>query len=385
MTDFDTQTVVAGAGVVGLACAAALAHAGREVIVLEADRGIGHGVSSRNSEVIHAGIYYPTGSLKADLCVRGRQLLYEHCRLRHIDARAIGKLIVATDQTEVEGLESLNQRAIDNGVDDITMIDGATAMRMQPGLHCVAALHSPSTGIIDSHTYMVSLQAELENHAGIVVFNSPIEQIDIRQHGGFDLTIGGDSVTTLSSREFINSAGLNAVPLAQRISGLDSASIPEAQYAKGNYFGLQGKTPFSTLIYPAPVVGGLGVHLTLDIGHQARFGPDVEWLDQYLTDKNTSGTFVSEHFDYAVDGARADSFYEAIRRYWPALPDNALVPDYSGVRPKIAYRDNRAIDFEISTRDQHGVAGLVNLFGIESPGLTSSLAIAELVQTSLQS
>lgn len=383
MTEYNVQTVVVGAGVVGLACAAELARSGREVLVLEAEPFIGHGVSSRNSEVIHAGIYYPPGSLKAQVCVRGKQLLYEHCRQRHVDARAIGKLIVATTQGEIEGLESLNKRAIENGVDDIELIDAKTAMQWQPGLRCVAALHSPSTGIIDSHSFMVSLQAELESHGGMVVCNSPVDRIDIKNDGGFDLTISGDSAMTLSTGELVNSAGLNAVPLAHRTHNLDSCTIPQARYAKGNYFGLKGRAPFSKLIYPAPVVGGLGVHLTLDIGNQARFGPDVEWLDPQNTDSTTGGNYVSEQFNYEVDPARADSFYEAIRRYWPALPDNALIPDYAGMRPKIAYEDGRDIDFEISTPEQHRIDGLINLFGIESPGLTSSLAIAEIVRNAL--
>lgn len=377
MQTIDVQAVVIGAGVVGLAVAASLAKAGREVFVLEANAAIGQGVSSRNSEVIHAGIYYPPKSVKASVCVRGRHLLYQHCKQHNVTAKPIGKLIVATKADELTGLNTLFQRATENGVDDIKLLDQNTAMDMQPGLQCIAALHSPSTGIIDSHHFMLSLHAEIENNGGMVVCNTPVERIACRGDY-FTLTVGGDSAMTLNCREVINSTGLHAVALAKNTTGLPSCSIPAAQFAQGNYFRLQGKAPFTKLIYPAPVSGGLGVHLTLDIGGQARFGPDVQWLDA-----ESHTTLDPDAFNYQVDPRRSDSFYAAIRTYWPDLPDNALQPDYAGVRPKIAASDSGGPDFNISTHTQHGVKGLVNLYGIESPGLTSSLAIAEIVAQAL--
>ncbi|OED39933.1 FAD-dependent oxidoreductase [Chromatiales bacterium (ex Bugula neritina AB1)] len=373
MSEYPVQTVVVGAGVVGLACAAALARSGREVLVLESEASIGQGVSSRNSEVIHAGIYYPPGSLKAEVCVRGRHLLYERCKTHHIKARAIGKLIVATTTDEIEALQRLAERAAANGVDDIEMLDGNTAMNQQPGLQCVAALHSPSTGILDSHGLLLSLHGEIENHDGMVVCRAPVTHAEIR-NGQFAVTVGGDSAMSITADELINCTSLNAVQFAAQLGHQAEGTIPRARYAKGNYFRVQGKVPFSKLIYPAPVAGGLGVHLTLDIGGQARFGPDVQWLE---AESATGG------FNYHVDPARAESFYNAIRKYWPALPDNALLPDYAGVRPKITREGSAEMDFEISTPAQHGVPGLINLFGIESPGLTSSLAIAEIVDNAL--
>lgn len=379
MQSTDVQTIVIGAGVVGLAVAASLAKAGREVYVLEAQSAIGQGVSSRNSEVIHAGIYYNPGSLKAKVCVHGRQLLYKHCEKHNVAAKAIGKLIVATADDELDGLNTLHQRALQNGVDDISLIDKHTAITMQPGLQCVAALHSPSTGIIDSHSLMVSLHGEIENHGGMVINRTQVEAIKATADH-FRLTTGGDSATDLTCTEVINCTGLNAVSLANRITALKPDSIPAARFAKGNYFRLQGRAPFSSLIYPAPVTGGLGVHLTIDIGGQARFGPDVEWLE---TESIDATSFHQDQFEYSVDPQRAESFYAAIRKYWPDLPDNALQPDYSGIRPKIERVDGSEIDFEISTETEHGIKGLVNLYGIESPGLTSSLAIAEIVTSAL--
>lgn len=369
----DIQTIVVGAGVVGLAIAAELARCGREVLVLDAESAIGQGVSSRNSEVIHAGIYYPPGSLKAQVCVRGKKLLYAHCEKHHITANGIGKLIVACDNNELAVLETLRQRALKNGVADITFVDADAAKNMQPGLQCCGALHSPSTGIVDSHSLMLSLHAEIENNGGMVVCNSVVSHIETGTDSTHTVTIkdDADTDTILRCNEVINSAGLHAVPLANKTLGLPINSIPQAKYAKGNYFKLQGRTPFSSLIYPAPVQGGLGVHLTIDIGGQARFGPDVEWLDDDALSETSP--------DYQVDPRRADSFYAAIRTYWPALPDNALLPDYAGIRPKIQRPGTADADFEIATHQQHGIAGLVNLYGIESPGLTSSLAIAEIV------
>ena len=364
----QVQTVVIGAGVVGLAVARQLALSGREVYVLESDSDFGQGVSSRNSEVIHAGIYYPTGSLKAQLCVRGKQLLYEYCKERHITANPIGKLIVATQQDELEQLRALKEKALANGVNDIQLLSSSDAIAMQPGLSCIAALHSPSTGVLDSHNFMLSMIGDIENNAGMVVFNATVKSLSASGNG-LTVTTGGDSSMTLQTSELINCAGINAVSLANKTTGLQPSCVPEAKFAKGNYFKLQGKSPFTMLIYPAPVVGGLGVHLTLDIAGNARFGPDVEWLGH------------PPPFDYQVDPARSESFYEAIRRYWPALTDNALQADYAGVRPKIS----TGTDFHISTPAEHGVDGLINLFGIESPGLTSSMAIAEYVSNALQS
>ena len=373
----QVQTVVVGAGVVGLAVAASLAKAGREVFVLEANAAIGQGVSSRNSEVIHAGIYYPPKSIKACVCVRGRHLLYEHCKQHHVTTRRIGKLIVATSTAEISALKNLYQRGIENGVDDLELIDRNTAMTMQPGLHCTAALHSPSTGIIDSHQFMLSLHAEIENNGSMVVCNAPVEKI-VCKNNLFSITVAGDSAMLLHSREVINCTGLHAVALAKTITGLPKKTIPTAQFAQGNYFRLQGRTPFTKLIYPAPVSGGLGVHLTIDIGGQARFGPDVQWLDA-----ESHNTLDPDVFSYRVDPKRADSFYAAIRTYWPDLPDNALQPDYAGVRPKIKAAESTGPDFNISTYAHHGIQGLVNLYCIESPGLTSSLAIAEMVTEAL--
>ncbi len=383
MTESTVQTLVIGAGVVGLACAAALARSGREVFVLERESAIGQGVSSRNSEVIHAGIYYTPGSLKAQLCRRGRDLLYAYADKRQINASKIGKLIVATSENENAKLDLLAARASQNGVEDLHKIDAATAIAMQPGLHCTAALHSPSTGIIDSHSLMISLVAEIEHYGGAVVCRAPVEHIDIANDRQLRVTVGGDDPMMLQCNEVINSSGLSAVAMARSTSGLSTQTIPRARFAKGNYFRLQGKAPFTMLIYPAPVDGGLGVHLTLDHGSQARFGPDVEWLDDDSPQQSDGAGF-----DYAVDPNRSKSFYSAIRTYWPELPDDALLADYSGIRPKAIYENPQSgksaeVDFQISTPSDHGIAGLVNLYGIESPGLTSSLAIAERVTLAL--
>jgi len=363
----DIETVVIGAGVVGLATARALANSGREVCVLEANADIGHGISSRNSEVIHAGIYYPKDSLKARLCVAGKHLLYEYCNERQISAKAVGKLIVATDDSETEALKAIQHKALNNGVSDIELIDAGTAMARQPQLNCTAALLSPSTGIVDSHSLMISLQGDVENNGGMVVCQSPVEEVS-ENNGVFTLTIGEPSSMDLRCRELINCSGLFATDIARRLKTSSGYTVPAPRFAKGNYFKLQGKAPFDMLIYPAPVTGGLGVHLTIDLAGQARFGPDVEWLDG------------SDLHDYGVDPGRSISFYEAIRKYWPALADGALQADYAGIRPKI----EGTTDFLFHTESQHGVKGLVNLLGIESPGLTSSLAIGEYVTQLLQ-
>lgn len=362
MSAADVDCVVIGAGVVGLAIARALAQSGREVLVAEATEAIGTGTSSRNSEVIHAGIYYPAGSLKARLCVRGKHLLYAYCAERGIPHKRLGKLIVATSAEQAAQLEGIAQRARANGVDDLQFISGEDAMRLEPALQCTAALVSPSTGIVDSHALMLAYQGDAENAGAQCVFHTPLVSGRVRPEGGFDLQFGGDDAMSLSCNVLINSAGLQAPALARRIDGVPAASIPTDYLCKGSYFTLSGRAPFSRLIYPVPQHAGLGVHLTLDMGGQAKFGPDTEWV----------GTE-----DYTLDPARAEVFYAAVRSYWPALPDDALAPGYTGIRPKISGPHEPAADFVIAGPAAHGVRGLVNLFGIESPGLTSSLALAE--------
>ena len=358
----SVDCVVIGAGVVGLAVARALALRGREVLVLEGADAIGTGTSSRNSEVIHAGIYYPKGSLKARLCVEGRDMLYAYCESRGIPHRRCGKLIVATSDDQVKALEGIQQRALANGVSDLQWLTRDQARALEPALECVAALLSPSTGIVDSHAFMLSLQGDLEHAGGIVALNSPVAHAEIRDGA---IVLEAADGTRLQARVLINAAGLQAPALASRIRGLDQRHVPEARYAKGNYFVLTGASPFSRLIYPVPEAAGLGVHLTLDMGHQAKFGPDVEWVDSAD--------------DLTVDPARGDGFYAEVRRYWPGLRDGALVPGYSGIRPKINGPHEAAADFCIQGPETHGMPGLVQLFGIESPGLTSALALGEYV------
>jgi L-2-hydroxyglutarate oxidase LhgO len=354
----EIDCAVIGAGVVGLAVARALALAGREVVVLESEGGIGTGTSSRNSEVIHAGIYYPEGSLKASLCVQGRQALYAYASERGIPFARCGKLIVATSGEQVSALEGIIAKARANGVDDLVLISREQAQAMEPQLQCVAAVHSPSTGIVDSHALMLSLQGDLENAGGMVAMKSPVERAECGQ--GFIDLIAQDG-TALRCASVVNAAGLHAPALARRFAGLPAAAVPTEYFAKGNYFILSGRAPFSRLVYPVPEPGGLGVHLTLDLGGQAKFGPDVQW--------------VASPDDLVVDPARGQAFYGEVRKYWPALPDGALVPGYAGIRPKISGPGEPASDFLIQGAAQHGITGLVNLFGIESPGLTSSLAI----------
>ena len=359
----SVDCLVVGAGVIGLAVARALALAGREVIVLEAAEGIGTGTSSRNSEVIHAGIYYPAGSLMARTCVAGRRMLYAYCRDKGIPHANCGKLIVATNAEEDAMLAGIKQRAEANGVEGMRVLTAAEAIGLEPNLRCTSALHSPATGIIDSHAFMLALQGDAENAGAVCVFHSPVT--GARAMGdGLVVSVGGSEPMTLSCRLLVNSAGLHAPVLARSIKGMPPDRIPNAYYAKGNYFTLSGRSPFSRLIYPVPVPGGLGVHLTIDLGGQARFGPDVEWIDD---------------IDYTVDPARADSFYSAVRKYWPALKDAALQPGYAGIRPKIVPRGGRAQDFVVQGPQTHAVRGLINLFGIESPGLTASLALADYV------
>ena len=355
----DADALVVGAGVIGLAVARALALAGRSVIVVEARAAFGEETSSRNSEVIHSGIYYPTGSLKARLCVEGRARLYEFCESHGVAHARCGKLIVAADESELAGLEGLARRGAANGVEGLRLLSGAEARAMEPDLACVGALHAPSTGILDSHGYMLALRGDAEAAGAAFAFRAPF--LAARRSGdGFDAEIGGDEPTRVKVGALVNCAGLAASRVARAIEG--SGAVPETLYAKGNYFALAGRSPFRRLIYPAPQTHGLGVHLTFDLAGQARFGPDVEWV---------------EALDYAVNPERGRGFAAAIRRYWPGLPDDALSPAYSGVRPKISGPNDPAADFRIDGPEAHGTPGLVNLYGIESPGLTSSLAIAE--------
>ena len=358
--------IVIGAGVVGLAVARALALTGREVMVLDAANAIGTGTSSRNSEVIHAGIYYPQGSLKAQLCVRGRQMLYDYCAQRGIGHSRCGKLIVATHASQVAQLQSIIAKAAANGVHDLVLLSREEAQAMEPQLECVAAVHSPSTGIIDSHALMLSLQGDIENKGGFVVLNTAVAQLNRVQAA---IEIVASDGTELAANTVVNAAGLNAPQVASRFSGLDAKHVPPTFWAKGNYFTLSGKSPFNRLIYPVPEAAGLGVHLTIDLGGQAKFGPDVEWVDS--------------PDDLLVDAARGNAFYAEVRKYWPGLKDGALQAGYAGMRPKLQGPGVAAGDFVIQGEAVHGVAGLVNLFGIESPGLTSSLAIGNCVSQML--
>jgi len=358
----DCETIVVGAGVVGLAIARALALRGQEVVVLERERFVGSETSSRNSEVIHAGIYYPPGSLKAKLCVAGRRMLYHYCQTNGVSHRRAGKLIVATTPQQVSVLAGIRANAEANGVHDLELLDQAAALALEPELSCVAALHSPSTGIIDSHGYMQALEADIQTHGGQIVFATGVSHVSGLAGGGYRLSLDGaeGSVTT---RNLVLSAGLHATVLSSGLEG-EGYSAPKTLYAKGNYFALDRRSPFSRLIYPVPEPGGLGVHLTIDLNNRARFGPDVEWIDAIT---------------YDVDPDRAKVFYAAIRSYWPGLPDDALRPDYSGVRPKVSKPGEPAADFILHGPAEHGHPNLVALYGIESPGLTASLAIGDRV------
>jgi len=360
------DAVVVGAGVVGLAVARALALAGREVLVLEREAAIGQGTSARNSEVIHAGLYYPAGSLKARLCVRGKALLYAYCAERGVNHRRCGKLMVANTASQVAALPALVARARANGVDDLVLLSREQALALEPALDCRAAVRSPSTGIVDSHGLMLSLQGDLEHAGGLVVCHSAVSRL-LREGDGW--VVHTEDGTTLRARTVVNAAGLQACGLAQRTQGPGPLQVPRPWYAKGSYFTLAGRSPFGQLVYPVPEpeqhLAGLGVHLTIDLGGQAKFGPDVQWVD----DPN----------DLQVDPARGEAFYAAVRQYWPGLPDGALQPGYAGMRPKISGPGEAAADFRIDGPAQHGLPGLVNLLGIESPGLTSCLAIGERV------
>jgi L-2-hydroxyglutarate oxidase LhgO len=363
----EVECVVVGAGVVGLAVARALAVAGHGVLVLERANTIGFETSSRNSEVIHGGLYYPVGSLKARSCVAGRRRLYAYCRQHGIPHARIGKLIVATSEAEISGLEKIAATAHGNGVDELEWLDRTQAQRLEPALHCVAALLSPSTGIIDSHALMLAYQGEAEGAGAMVVLRTPVLSGEVR-NDGFMLATGGVEPTAIRCRYLVNAAGLYAPALAHAIQGVPSATIPPAYFCRGVYFTLSGRAPFGRLIYPVPVAGGLGVHITLDLAGQARFGPDVEWISSV---------------DYSVDPARGEVFYAAVRTYWPELRDGSLQPGYAGIRPKISGPTDPVADFVVQGPEVHGVPGLVNMYGIESPGLTASLPLADEVVTKL--
>ena len=360
----EVEAVVVGAGVVGLAVARQLAMANIEVVMLESANAIGTEITSRNSEVIHAGIYYGKDSLKAKLCVEGREKLYRYCTDRGVPYRKCGKLIVAADPSEISTLEDLAARGAANGVHDLDMLEAKAANRLEPQLRCVAALLSPSSGVLNTHAFLLSLLGEAEDRGAMLALNTPVLGGEVTRKGIL-LACGGSEPMSLRARMVVNTAGLSAPAVARSIAGIPSHSIPTPRFAKGNYFKLRGRAPFSRLVYPVPEPGGLGVHATLDMAGQVRFGPDVEWI---------------ERIDYDVSAERSQRFYGQIRRYWPGLPDGALSPDYAGVRPKIVVGDTVQGDFMISGPADHGVAGLVNLYGIESPGLTASLAIAERVR-----
>ncbi len=362
----NIETVVIGAGAIGLAVARCLAMQGRQILVLEAEAAPGMVTSSRNSGVIHAGLYYPPGSLLARLCVAGRHALYAYCTSRGVAAPACGKLVVATAEEEEAALAGIAARAAENGVDDARLISGREARAMEPALRCTAALWSPATGILDGHAYMLALRTDAEEAGAVFAFRAKVDEI-ICEADGLTVRTCGAAPAAIDCSQLVNAAGLGAVALARRTQGLGAEHVPPAYLSKGSYFTLAGKAPFRRLVYPVPIPGGAGVHITLDLGGQARFGPDVEAVEQ---------------IDYAVDPRRADAFYAAIRRYWPDLPDGALQPGYAGIRPKIVPA-HRAQDFVIQGEAVHGVRGLVNLFGIESPGLTSSLAIADAVAATL--
>jgi L-2-hydroxyglutarate oxidase LhgO len=371
----DTDTVVIGAGAVGLSVAAAFARSRHDLIVLEAADGIGTGTSSRNSEVVHGGMYYPTGSLRHRMCVDGRRKLYAYLDAHKVPYLKRGKLIVATSEQEVAKIEGIHATGLRNGVEALEIVSAATALAWEPNLYCTAALWSPETGIVDSHSYMLALQGEIEDHGGLIAFETPVTRIEPLTSGGFRIFTGGAEPSAITCRLVVNSAGLGAHALARAIEGYPARHIPKFTLAKGNYFGCTGRQAFTRLIYPAPVDGGLGVHVTLDLAGRMKFGPDVEWL----------ASNDPADVDYRVDPKRSDAFYAAIRRYWPGLPDGAITPDYSGCRPKLSGPGEPAADFRIDGPDLHGISGLVNLLGIESPGLTSSLAIADEVRRRLAS
>ncbi len=355
------QVLVIGAGVIGLAVARTASRAGHDVTVAEMTGGIANGVSSRNSEVVHGGLYYPTKSLRAKHCVRGRRMLYEYCAAHGVAYRKCGKLIVATNETELAKVESIKKQGEINGVEGLEMIGGNAARALEGELFCIGALHSPESGIVDSHGFMRALWGELEERGGMIAFETPVERMSYKA-GQWQVAFGGSEPGTIAFDAVVNAAGLGAQDLARRIANYPAEKVPRLVLAKGNYFSFAGRPVFKRLVYPTPVDGGLGVHVTLDLAGRMRFGPDVEWISEET---------------YSIDPRRADSFYERIRTYWPGLPDNSLVPDYCGIRPKLTGPGEPAADFMIAGPDAHGMPRLVNLFGIESPGLTASLSIAE--------
>jgi L-2-hydroxyglutarate oxidase LhgO len=369
MDSFDFDACVVGAGAVGLATGYALARRGLSVVVLEKEAAIGQGVSSRNSEVVHGGLYYPTGSLKARFCVTGRRALYAFLDAHKVDYRKCGKLVVATADDEVGKLEEIGRQAEANDVEGMQALTGAQAMAMEPGLKAVAALLSPQSGVFDSHGYMLSLRGEIEDRGGAVVEATPFEGAEPLAGGGFRIRAGGAAPTTMAVRLLVTAPGLSAQSVAGLIEGFPKDRIPKRRLGKGVYFRLAGKAPFEHLIYPPPIHGALGTHYRKDLGGQAVFGPDLAYV---------------ETEDYSVDPARAEDFYRYVRKFWPGLPDGALAPDYAGIRPKIHGPDEPQPDFRLDGVAEHGLAGLVALFGIESPGLTSSLAIGEAVAHMLQ-
>jgi L-2-hydroxyglutarate oxidase LhgO len=363
------QVLVIGAGVVGLAVARAAALKGHDVIVAEAESAIGTITSSRNSEVIHAGMYYPTGTLRGRHCVRGRRMLYEFCASHGVPHRKCGKLVVATNDAEIDKLKAIEVQGNINGVEGLELIGGNAARAMEPELSCVGALLSPETGIIDGHAYMLALCGDLEGAGGAIALNTPVT--GARRKGGlWQVDFGGADGGTFEFDAVVNCAGLRAQSVARSIEDYPAARVPRLVLGKGNYFSYAGRPVFSRLIYPTPIVGGLGVHVTLDMAGRMRFGPDVEWVEE-------------ENYD--VDPGRAEAFYSRIRTYWPGLPDGSLTPDYSGIRPKLGGPKDPQADFLIDTPRQHGVAGLVQLFGFESPGLTSSLSLGDEISGYLDS
>jgi L-2-hydroxyglutarate oxidase LhgO len=357
------ECVVIGAGVVGLAVARALALAGREVLLLESETQAGTITSARNSGVIHAGLYYTPGSFKARFCVAGNRAMYDYCKARGVDHHNTGKLIIANGGEEEQVLLHLLERAHINDVDGVRLISGTEAHKLEPEVRCTAALLCPTSGIIDQHPYMLALQGDMENAGGTLVCDCRVESL-ARAANGFLVTTGGDAATEIEARFIVNSAGLGAVDLLKRIDGYPKEKIPTMHLGRGNYFTVAARSPFQHLIYPVPHAAGLGIHATIDLGKRVRFGPDVEWIDK---------------IDYSVNASRAPLFYDAIRRYWPKLADGALMPDYTGIRPKLHGPGEPQPDFRIESVAEHGLTGLVNLLGIESPGLTSSLAIGDYV------
>ncbi len=363
------QVLVVGAGVVGLACARAAALDGHDVIVAEAANAVGTVTSSRNSEVIHAGLYYPTGSKRAYHCPRSRRMLYEYCASHGVPHRKCGKLVVATNEREVKRIEEIYKQSQINGCENVELIDAAAAKTIEPEAFCITAMLSPETGIIDSHAYMRALRGDLEDRGGMVALNTKIERVAQRRDG-WQVYFGGADPQSITVDAVVNAAGLGAQQLARATEGYPQERVPRLFYGKGNYFAYAGRPVFSRLVYPTPIPGGLGVHVVLDLAGRMRFGPDVEWVE----DEN-----------YDVDPARASAFYARVREYWPALPDNSLVPDYAGIRPKLTGKGEAQIDFMIDAPKDHGAPGLVQLFGIESPGLTSSLSLGEEVAGYLSS